>query len=892
MKNIWILILLLLTPMFLHCSVENTKELNISFNPPAGTYTKAQNIEISSDIEGAVIRYTIDGTEPTISSGTLYTSEIEISKTTTLKAIAHKGDIGESNVVTADYEINSGGGGDDPEDLPKPTSLIGKCIDNNDKVNIKLMWETSTDSKGYKVYRNNTIDGEYTEIVNNEKTQTIGNVTKLRFTDESSLNQGNIYYYKVKEYSGEVESPLSDPLEVSSELPEPPTIPEANSSILLILGELKNSSIDTEHPDRLFFFNTESDKDYVVEWDETGNNYGSDLLITIFSDDLDNPIYYSQGINEGPYYLQKERELSAKVYIKVEPTNSSDIDFSIKVDSIDTVPTNNKPYNVVASSDYDDKLSIEWDVDWYYGSMDDVYYVYRSESFDSGYSPILITSLGEYELEYTSYKYAKDKNVYPGVTYYYKVGSIGGNGIISMSDSYDSAMIPAPDVSNVTASINGDDNFDFVELGWDYSFPPIPERYYIFRSENESGPFTRINISDSHIGNSNSEYTTNSLAYDWTALPDVTYYYKIQPYKYYPNVDFEYFKDIDNITAVNGSIQTIPIPTNLTASDNGGLDASEEYIKLNWDYDPDVERYYIYRSDTVDGTYTQINTSDSMYSNDPQEYSTHSSAYDWDVLPAVTYYYKIKAYRHYTETSTDYYTDFSNSNAGSLDVYIPTPPENVSASKADDIMGASYDWVKIEWTMDTECPRYYIYRSENASGPYTQINTSDSQVSNDPQEYTTYSYAFDWTALPGVTYYYKVKSANTHIPSGTVYYSDFSNYDDGSIKVITPPSIGIDDTWMDFIEIDVSSTSGTGEDDRYYVYRSETIDGTYTQINVSTSYDYDTDEEYITTWTDPANDWNAVPGVTYYYKVKAYKYYPETNYEYYTDFSNRVSGSL
>ena len=71
--------------------------------PAAGFYTEAQNVTLTCATEGATIRYTLDGKEPTATS-TEYTAPIAISKTTTLKAIAIKGeDI--SSVLTAEYEF-------------------------------------------------------------------------------------------------------------------------------------------------------------------------------------------------------------------------------------------------------------------------------------------------------------------------------------------------------------------------------------------------------------------------------------------------------------------------------------------------------------------------------------------------------------------------------------------------------------------------------------------------------------------------------------------------------------------------------------------------------------------------------------------------------------------
>ena len=74
-----------------------------TFNPEAGTYNTVQNVTISAEA-GTTIYYTLDGTDPTTASD-VYASAIEISKTTTVKAIAVK-DEKVSPVATATYTIN------------------------------------------------------------------------------------------------------------------------------------------------------------------------------------------------------------------------------------------------------------------------------------------------------------------------------------------------------------------------------------------------------------------------------------------------------------------------------------------------------------------------------------------------------------------------------------------------------------------------------------------------------------------------------------------------------------------------------------------------------------------------------------------------------------------
>ncbi len=77
------------------------------FTPVGGTYATAQSVTITSDTPGASIRYTTDGSAPTPSTGTPFTTPIAVSTTTTLRAIAFASGLTDSAVTTEVYTINS-----------------------------------------------------------------------------------------------------------------------------------------------------------------------------------------------------------------------------------------------------------------------------------------------------------------------------------------------------------------------------------------------------------------------------------------------------------------------------------------------------------------------------------------------------------------------------------------------------------------------------------------------------------------------------------------------------------------------------------------------------------------------------------------------------------------
>jgi len=76
-----------------------------TFDPPAGNYMSPINVTISSATAGAVIRYTTDGSTPSTTEGTIYSTPIPISTSTTIRAIAYAPGYDPSFVSTAAYVL-------------------------------------------------------------------------------------------------------------------------------------------------------------------------------------------------------------------------------------------------------------------------------------------------------------------------------------------------------------------------------------------------------------------------------------------------------------------------------------------------------------------------------------------------------------------------------------------------------------------------------------------------------------------------------------------------------------------------------------------------------------------------------------------------------------------
>jgi len=108
------------------------------FDPPAGEYADAQAVAISTASPGASIRYTVDGSTPDESSGTLYTVPVAVAESLTLKAVAFGTGYRPSAVASGAYVIGfnvvaptfspAPGTYQDPQDIAISTTTANAAI--------------------------------------------------------------------------------------------------------------------------------------------------------------------------------------------------------------------------------------------------------------------------------------------------------------------------------------------------------------------------------------------------------------------------------------------------------------------------------------------------------------------------------------------------------------------------------------------------------------------------------------------------------------------------------------------------------------------------------------------------------------------------------------------
>ncbi|MDU5963123.1 MAG: chitobiase/beta-hexosaminidase C-terminal domain-containing protein, partial [Dermabacter sp.] len=110
-------------------------------SPAGGAVPSGTRVTLSTATEGATIYYTTDGSEPA-SSSTEYSVPIEVTTEMTLKAIAAKDGMLDSDVMEEQYTIAT---------IPAPANLTASSADRS----VTLKWEavTGTGSVTYAVYQ-------------------------------------------------------------------------------------------------------------------------------------------------------------------------------------------------------------------------------------------------------------------------------------------------------------------------------------------------------------------------------------------------------------------------------------------------------------------------------------------------------------------------------------------------------------------------------------------------------------------------------------------------------------------------------------------------------------------------------------------------------------------
>jgi hypothetical protein len=169
----------------------DTTNAGVTANPAGGTYASAVSVTLSSEA-GAAIYYTTNGTTPTTAS-TRYTAALNISATTTLKAISVDVAGNQSAVMSQTYTI----GGAAPA---APSNLT---LTAPQQSRITLNWtDNSSNETSFIVERSLSQTSGFTQI------GTVG--ANVRTFNDNTVARRTTYFYRVKAVNGAGSSTYSN----------------------------------------------------------------------------------------------------------------------------------------------------------------------------------------------------------------------------------------------------------------------------------------------------------------------------------------------------------------------------------------------------------------------------------------------------------------------------------------------------------------------------------------------------------------------------------------------------------------------------------------------------------------------------------------------------------
>ncbi|RZL13127.1 MAG: T9SS type A sorting domain-containing protein, partial [Pedobacter sp.] len=162
-------------------------------------------------------------------------------------------------------------------------------------------------------------------------------------------------------------------------------------------------------------------------------------------------------------------------------------------------------------------------------------------------------------------------------------------------------------------------------------------------------------------------------------------------------------------------------PTNLIAAAYGSAK-----INLSWSASANATSYKLERSESTNGTFTVV--ADNL---------TATTFDDETVLPATTYYYRVKG------------VNILGDGVASTNVIATTAAFTIPAKVTGVTVAAGNAWVNIGWATQVDVAEYLVKRATMPGGPYVTVAT----VSNTPYQ--------DETVANNTTYYYVVSAKNS-----------------------------------------------------------------------------------------------------------------------------------
>ena len=361
------------------------------------------------------------------------------------------------------------------------------------------------------------------------------------------------------------------------------------------------------------------------------------------------------------------------------------------------------PKDVSVRSEGTETLRVSWTAD---PNMSG-YVIKRATSAKGKYKKVGTVNGG-------SQKYYDDK-VKTGKTYYYKVQSFNHNdGIKGVSGYGKSAYGKTIQKTSITKITNNSSTSQTIN----WKKVKGMDGYLIYQSTSKNGVYKKIKKITGYKKNS---YTVTGLT------PGVRYYYKVRTRKKANGkMGYGSYSAARNTWTLN--------PVQITSAKG----VSGNKIQIAWAAAGGAEYYDIYRCDSIDGAYQKI----------ASVANTQTSYTDASLNMNQNYFYKI-------ETSVKGYK--TDSKTCGMSAASGASPINITGITS--VAENEQEMLEIAWRGVPDVTGYQIYRSTEANGNYTLLQTISGAANT--------SYA-DLSAKRGVVYYYKVVVMNQY-GSATIY---------------------------------------------------------------------------------------------------------------------------
>lgn len=277
---------------------DNTQQEQVSdpvFSPdPTVTYSAPVQVTMSCDTEGAGIHYTSDGFDPSIIS-TLYNGPISISTTTTIKAIAIKDGMDDSDIVTATYTIALAGNNAPTASIDQDDVIMEQHSTTEITVSAS---DADGDTLSYQWYVDGSVQaGEegvsFSFIPDEERDYTV----MVEVTDGYETVSDQITVTSV--------APINTQSQIDLSLYQR----------LLIVDAFTEISFDNEDK-RYFFFEVPDSGDYLFQCSDSGDGDGEATINVVYSvveDDGITPVAGLQDIDSS-YQTPVVATLNAGIY--------------------------------------------------------------------------------------------------------------------------------------------------------------------------------------------------------------------------------------------------------------------------------------------------------------------------------------------------------------------------------------------------------------------------------------------------------------------------------------------------------------------------------------------------------------------------------------------------